>query len=299
MSSENKSHTNLTTKNNTETSNKITLLNSTNISFLYASIAATIITHPLDTLKVRKQQNIKYSFISELAKFSESNKYLINNSSPINKKKYFRIIQAKFVMNKMYTGLIYHLQTKPIFWGLLWTLKGKCSDLKYLDIYIASNISSLITNPFFVLKTLKEVNSTAKLTSKNLFSGYGLTAIRNVRLSAELLLIDKCKDEYSVNTGITAFIVKLISNCVTYPLDTFASLKRINDSNEIFGRKATSTDNYNSKIIENKKYKNILFSNIQRMYSGFVFYNIYSISNYVLMFFFADIFIAYFKNNKK
>lgn len=206
---------------------------------LGSSIISTIITHPFDNLKVKKQTNIKINY-----ECTYSN------------------------MKLLYTGMLYHIQSKPLFWGLTYTLKGNISNNKYYDLLLSANISSLLTNPLFVLKTKKETNNYSPISIRNMFNGYPITILRNTKLCAELMLIEELTEYHNINYGLSAFIVKLFSNSITYPLDTIATINRTT----------------NVSIL------NIIFVKKMKLYSGIMFYNLFSVVNYALLFTIFDFF---------
>lgn len=162
--------------------------------------------------------------------------------------------------HNIYSGVFYNLMTKPVFWGLTLGFKREITGNRYIDLLISANAASLATNPLFVLKTLREVDNKSRLSFDNMYKGYSVTVIRNFKMCFELLFIDDLVNNYSFSYGTSAFLVKTATNLLSYPLDTIATLRRTE----------------NISIVDILKTRN--------MYSGFGFYSVYSVINYMLMF---------------
>ena len=170
-----------------------------------AGIISSTICYPLDTIKVISQSRIKHSSIITFYK--------------------------KNGISGFYRGLMLNNIAMGAFYGIFFPLyeyNKRILPIKNEIIlhatssYLSSIAASTIINPIYVMKTVKQVN-----TSKNvgLCKGLTLTYIKNLEVGLQLSLFEYLKKkEYSTLTS--SLIAKGISTTITYPIDTIRTIRR-------------------------------------------------------------------------
>jgi solute carrier family 25 (mitochondrial carnitine/acylcarnitine transporter), member 20/29 len=166
------------------------------IAGAFSGITQTIIGHPLDTIKVIQQNNIKINIFSS--------------------------------RTDLFQGLKYPLICNTILVGLQFDLYYRYNSV------VAGLLTSFLITPFDYYKINKQNKQNITFTSmlKNFPKGYTITSLREcVALSAYFGSYDFLKKEYNLHPLISGGSAGVISWIITYPLDT---IKTRIQSNETF-----------------------------------------------------------------
>jgi hypothetical protein len=179
-----------------------------------------------------------------------------------------------------YRGIGSTLMTYPLFWGIFFQTNTQT------NVFVASGVASLVTNPLFVLKTrFQSVShnneSSNQRTSylnltKNIyrnegiggfFKGYLSTMANNTKLWIQFLAYDEV-NKRTDNIAISSMIAKIFSSSIYYPTD----LIRTNQRN----LKVSMNMFEVSKSIYNA-------NGIRGFYNGIILYNAISIPSFCIM----------------
>lgn len=132
------------------------------ISGLCAGFSTTVITHPLDLIKIRLQ--LSSGPVTHPFKLFQDVIYKINRSAEVEYQSQKRLPRAYFTLHQYYRGITPNIIGNISAWSLYFTLyaefKTHLSGLSLLNTvnYFASSTlagvsTSLLTNPIWVLKT--------------------------------------------------------------------------------------------------------------------------------------------------
>lgn len=177
-----------------------------------------------------------------------------------------------------FRGVGFQVSTYPIFWTVFFQVDHHLNSNKIVNTFVASSIGSLVSNPFFVVSTrLQTLNLTNRpsngfLISKDIFyqegirgffKGYGMTLCNNLKLMVNFPLYYYLKEDQECSILSSSFISKLISNNLFYPTDVIRS--QIRNSSEKLN------------LLE------VIKNNRRNLFRGGLFYNLYTIPNFVIM----------------
>lgn len=224
-----------------------------------ASAISIFICQPVDVLKTNYQVN----------------KFTIKNN--------VMNIYDKYGIRGFYRGLNANISSIPIFWSIFFQVRKHMNNYgfkndAFLTSYLSGNISSLITNPLFVIKTrlqtsgeksiFKVSKNIYKLNGKEVFlKGAPASMFNNLKLGVQFPLYQLFKDNnYSI--FLSSLLAKGISSSLLYPLDLVRVQQRNSDIKK-------SIIDILKEIY--KKYKFLGF------YRGVLLYNMISIPNFVIM----------------
>jgi hypothetical protein len=244
-----------------------------------SSAVASSITYPVDLVKTQYQ---RYRLINP----NMNTTTIIKNI--YKQKGYFGF----------YRGMLYHLSTYPIFWSLFFSSNSYFQNKTniFFGSLLASNISSIIANPLFVIKTRLQteiMRNQSNVTNliKNIYIHEGLrgfykgsmmTIMNNSKLSLQFPIYDYLKLKTD-NVIFSACTAKIISSLIFYPFDII----RTNQRDSI------------TKISAKYIFKHIYMSKgFYGFYQGSILYCLSTCPNFVIMLFFRDLFLYYYNNYK-
>lgn len=214
-----------------------------------AGIASTILTHPLDTIKIYQQVTSR-----------SLNGGMIKSIKTISDQGWLKGFYRGGLVNCMSMGVFY-----GCFFPTYDLLKRQIDPLvgqntisgRFWCGYLSGLWGSFVGNPLYVLKirqqsSLVKVNCNGQLIAntsassaptliqkiygergiRGFWSGYSLTIFRNLELGLQLPLYEMFKD-YNIPPMYAGFMSKLISSSITYPFDTCRTLIRNGDRSKL------------------------------------------------------------------
>ena len=199
---------------------------------IISGIVSSVFCSPLDVLRTRYQ-------------ISGESRPLISNYRKILKTEGSQVIK---------TGILSNVCCVPIWWGFYHHINN---DLKQrglpigVDIFIAGNISSFITNPLFIMRTrmlsgmyndhvIKNIFRIAKVDRMRSFTkGYLTTVGHNTQLCVvmplfewgKVNLTDETNYYYPLHIICISAISKLIGGTIFYPTEVIRARIRQNHGN--------------------------------------------------------------------
>lgn len=236
-----------------------------------SSLISSYIVYPIDLVKTVYQVN---SYNKKIIPVNNLITNIYNNNGI---KGYFR-------------GVTPHLVSHPVFYAFYFQSNKKAKEHiitgnyfcdKFLHATIAGGIASIISNPFFVIKTRYQTDILKKninyiLYVKNMYKSEGFNGffkgttsalVNNTKLIIQFPLYDYLKLKTD-NVFISSIIAKTIANTILYP----SELIRTNQRNM----------KVKSSIVQTGK--NIIKTNgIKGLFDGLFLYNMVSLPNFVLM----------------
>jgi solute carrier family 25 (mitochondrial folate transporter), member 32 len=241
-----------------------------------SSIISYSLTYPIDAIKTNYQ-------VANL------------NQKPILKD-VIKQIYITHGIRGFYRGISSNLLTYPLFWGIFFQTNS------HSNVFIASGIASLVTNPLFVLKTrfqslghsdnlVNQKVSYFNLTKniyknegpRGFFKGFGSTLANNTKLWIQMPLYDKLYEKTN-NIVMASMIAKIASATLYYPTD----LIRTNQRN--------LKDNRNVFELSKSIYRT---NGIKGFYNGVMLYNLVSIPSFVTLMVCRDYIKKYYDNKNK
>lgn len=205
-----------------------------------AGVTSTVLTHPLDTLKVYQQVTSR-----------SSNGGVLNSIKTISNQGLIKGFYRGGFINCASMGVFYSCFFPT--YDLLKNQFNSPDELpgRFWSGYLAGLWGSFVGNPFYVLKIRQQASiasigqsqiqpSIPELTRKiyaergirGFWSGYNLTIIRNLELGLQLPLYETFKD-HGISPIYAGFMAKLISSSATYPIDTCRTLIRNGNGNNV------------------------------------------------------------------
>lgn len=203
-----------------------------------AGCVSTILTHPLDTLKIYLQCGGK------------------NNSSARSLCSFHSFRPLRLLYRGLPVTMLSYGTFYGVYFPLYYQLKsqiGTTDDHLKLRIGVASYLAglagSLAANPFYVIKTRQQArfNLNANHSMGNIFSeilrqdtflglyrGYFATFFRNLDLAIQLPIYESML-EHNVHPLVAGTIAKLVASGCTYPIDTIRSILRNGDNDSVSG----------------------------------------------------------------
>lgn len=210
----------------------------------------------------------------------------------------FQTVQNIYI-NQGFKGYYYGLSPGvwcySIFYGTYFytydKLKESTNLSPFLTSYLAAAIGSIISNPWQVVRVRRQTcildeqlhmkphirDIYRQEGARALCKGLGSTLLKNMELSLFMTVYEKLTVDYRLSPVYASFTGKLVAASVTYPLDSFRSLRRngkIVKEGQITKRKPLSS----LEIIKRFRYKPI------SMYSGYPTYLIKSVPACVIAF---------------
>lgn len=150
-----------------------------------------------------------------------------------------------------YKGIGCGMLGMSMFYGCYFLMNGYLRDKNYnpfISSYISANLSALLNNGFYVMRTRKQtelVNPSflkEKKSSKSLVGilrkegfrvwtrGLVITWIKNVELGGIAFSREYLRDNYNIPLIFATFGSKVAFGLITYPLDTARTLRRFEET---------------------------------------------------------------------
>jgi len=96
------------------------------------------------------------------------------------------------------------------------------------DAFLAGSVSSMIANPFFVIKTRLQTQDTpVRLQPSHLLRGYTSTLCGNLKLGVQMPLYEYVNSTYG-NVFLAGVVSKLVSSLLFYPFEFVRTIQRYN-----------------------------------------------------------------------
>jgi len=199
---------------------------------------SSLFCHPLEYLKVKYQSN--------------------NGNNVSNFKR-------GIIINPLVYGLHY-----SIYFPVYHSINGSNSTINpFGSACVAQGISNIILNPLWIYRTrLLVFGNNTELKPSNYFklSGYTRSIIPNTILSLQtgisFGLMEILINNYQIDPTLSSLISKTIAGVITYPVDTFRTITRVNN------------------VPLKELYYSIQFKNT---YRGISFYLLKSVPSFVIM----------------
>ena len=143
-------------------------------------------------------------------------------------------LKQKICIRNVYNGFIPGIMSKSIFYGTFFPLyktflENNCG---VFSGYFASNVASVLSNPFFVLKTrhqLSQFDTFRHIVRKEgvggCFKGLGITFLKNIELGIQLPVYDYLRKN-EIDLLFASVVSKLFATSLSYPLDTMRTIQR-------------------------------------------------------------------------
>ena len=194
-----------------------------------------------------------------------------------------------------YRGVSSVMLTYPLFWGIFFQTN------QHTNVFVASGLASLLTNPLFVLKTrfqsIANHNQKSEKVSyfnltKNIyrnegvggfFKGFGSTLANNTKLCLQFPIFFEM-NRRTDNIVVSSMVAKIISSTVYYPTDLIRTNQRNLKNNMNMFEVGKSIYNANG---------------IRGLYTGVFLYNMISVPSFVSMMLCRDYFKKYYGTNTK
>lgn len=128
-----------------------------------------------------------------------------------------------------YRGFFSNIVTYPIFWSTYFPIKSLMNTgYDSSDAFLAGSVSSMIANPFFVIKTRLQTQDTpVRLQPSHLLRGYTSTLCGNLKLGVQMPLYDYVNSTYG-NVFLAGVVSKLVSSLLFYPFEFVRTIQRYN-----------------------------------------------------------------------
>lgn len=192
--------------------------------------------------------------------------------------------KISYNLSFLYRGIIPSLITIPSYWSCYFYSYNKLKEnnpieyTKFANGYIASNISSTITCPLWVIRQKYQITSNNSITSHlssvqspffnlskfikqngifSLYNGLLTTYFINASFIIQMPVYEKLKQSQQFinmfeNDTIRIFMItsiaKTLAACVFYPLDTIRTIRR-NPSNYINPRNPSNSNNSSNSLL--------------------------------------------------
>lgn len=126
-----------------------------------------------------------------------------------------------------YRGFCSNIVTYPIFWSTYFPIKSLMNTgYDSADAFLAGTVSSLIANPFFVIKTrLQTQAKPARLQPSHLLRGYASTVCGNLKLGVQMPLYEYVNSKYD-NVFLAGVVSKVVSSLIFYPFEFVRTIQR-------------------------------------------------------------------------
>ena len=197
---------------------------------------STLVTHPLEFLKVNYQNNN------------------VNNVNNVNK---------GVLINPLTYGLHYSIYYP------LYTQLNKWDNSPFVSAFIAQNISNLILNPLWVIRTQRmATDKDYKLIiksfnfKKTLYRSIVPNALIGIQSGLSFGILEYLNKTNNDNLLLNSFISKTVAGVLTYPVDTVRTIIRVNGNESI------------KEIIQSLR--------INQVFRGLSFYLLKSVPSFVI-----------------
>lgn len=184
------------------------------ISGLVSGSIATIISHPLDTLKTIHQNNST----SEKFNFKNLNLKLVNFTN----------------LNRLYYGIKYPIFSGMILNGYFFGLHSKINE-RYENFFLSGAITGVffapLVNPFEVYKVRRQMNKKNNYKSVNLFRGIYATFPREIIGCSVWFGCYNYFKKKELHPVLTGALIGTLSWTCSYPIDVVKT--RMQKSNNL------------------------------------------------------------------